>query len=64
MKPELRQKIIAYNRTVAEKGEKASDLDVIVSAMAKLPPGQLKKVLTDDVIAVLAKYGVDIGDSV
>ena len=55
MKPELRQKIIAYNRTVAEKGEKSSDLDVIVSAMAMLPPGQLKKVLTDDVIAVLAK---------
>lgn len=64
MKPELRQKIIAYNLTVAEKGEKASDLDVIVSAMAMLPPGQLKKVLTDDVIAVLAKYGVDIGGSV
>ena len=64
MKPELRQKIIAYNRTVAEKGEKASDLDVIVSAMAMLPPGQLKKVLTDDVIAVLVKYGVDIGGSV
>ena len=64
MKPELRQKIIAYNRTVAEKGEKASDLDVIVSAMAMLPPGQLKKVLTNDVIAVLAKYGVDIGGSV
>ena len=60
MKPELRQKIIAYNRTVAEKGEKASDLDVIVSAMAMLPPGQLKKVLTDDVIAVLAKYGVSM----
>ena len=64
MKPELRQKIIAYNRTVAEKGEKASDLDVIVSAMAMLPPGQLKKVLTNDVIAVLVKYGVDIGGSV
>ena len=64
MKPELRQKIIAYNRTVAEKGEKASDLDVIVSAMAMLPPSQLKKVLTNDVIAVLAKYGVDIGGSV
>ena len=60
MKPELRQKIIAYNRTVAEKGEKASDLDVIVSAMAMLPPGQLKKVLTNDVIAVLAKYGVSV----
>ena len=28
--------------------------------MAKLPPGQLKKVLTDDVIAVLNKYGVTL----
>lgn len=61
MKPELRAKIIAYNKAVAEKSEKASDLDVIVSAMAKLPPGQLKKVLTDDVIAVLEKYGVTLG---
>ena len=60
MKPELREKIIAYNKAAAEKGEKASDLDVIVSAMAKLPPGQLKKVLTDDVISVLEKYGVTL----
>ena len=58
MKPELRSKIIAYNKSVAEKGEKASDLGVIVSAIAKIPPGQLKKVLTEDVIAVLKKYGV------
>ena len=60
MKPELKAKILAYNKSVKEKGEKASDLDVIVAAFAKLPPGQLKKVLTDDVIAVLNKYGVDI----
>lgn len=58
MRPELRKRIIAYNKAAAEKGEKASDLDVIVTAMAKLPPGQLKKVLSDDVIAVLEKYGV------
>lgn len=58
MKPELKAKILAYNKSVAEKAEKASDLDVIVSALAKLPPGQLKKVLTNDVIAVLAKYGI------
>lgn len=60
MKPELKAKILAYNKSVKEKGEKASDLDIIVSALAKLPPGQLKKVLTDDVIAVLNKYGIDI----
>ena len=60
MKPELREKIIAYNKTVAERTEKANDLDVIVSAIMKLPPGQLKKVLTDEVLTVLAKYGVTL----
>ena len=59
MKPELREKIIAYNKAVKEKGEKADDLDIIVSEIMKLPPGQLKKVLTDKVIAVLKKYGID-----
>lgn len=42
---------------IAEKNEKASDIDIIVSEIMKLPPGQLKKVLTDEVLAVLAKYG-------
>lgn len=60
MKPELRAKILAYNKSIAEKKEKADDLDVIVAAIMKLPPGQLKKVLTDDVLAVLAKYGVNL----
>ena len=60
MKPELKAKILAYNKSVKEKGEKASDLDIIVAAFAKLPPGQLKKVLTEDVIAVLNKYGANI----
>lgn len=59
MKSELKAKIIAYNKAVAQKAEKASDLDVIVAAFSKLPPGQLKKVFTDDVIAVLEKYGVE-----
>lgn len=60
MKKELRAKILAFNKSVKEKGEKADDMDIIVAAFAKLPPGQLKKVLTDDVIAVLKKYGVEI----
>ena len=57
MKPELKAKIFAYNKSVKEKGEKATDLDIIVASIMKLPYGQLKKVLTDDVIAVLKKYG-------
>ncbi len=58
MKPELKEKILAYNKSVKEKTEKASDLDVIVEAIKWLPTGQLKKLLTDDVIAVLQKHGV------
>ena len=58
MRKELREKILAYNKSVKEKGEKATDMDIIVAAFAKLPPGQLKKVLTDDVIAVFEKHGV------
>ena len=57
MNSELRARIIAYNKTVAAHKEKAEDLDVIVSQILKLPPGQIKKVLTAEVIAVLEKYG-------
>ena len=57
MKPELKAKIIAYNKAVKEKADKATDLDIIVSEIMKLPYGQLKKVLTDEVVAVLKKYG-------
>lgn len=61
MRPELREKIYAYNRTAAISREKASDLDVIVAEIKKLPYGQLKKVLTGEVLAVLAKYGYTEG---
>lgn len=48
-------------KTVIDAAQiKSHDLDVIVAAMAQLPPGQLKKVLSDDVIAVLEKYGVTL----
>ena len=50
----------AKNRLVeiraAEDGEQ--DMRTIAASMAKLPPGQLKKILTADIIAILAKYGV------
>lgn len=60
MNPELRAKIVAYNKAAAERTEKASDLDILVNEMMKLPPGQLKKVLTDEVLEVLAKYGINL----
>ena len=42
----------------AEDG--AEDMRTIAAAFAQLPPGQLKKILTDDIITILAKYGVVI----
>lgn len=38
----------------------ASDMEVLVEEIAKLPPGQLKKILTDPVITILSKYGIVI----
>ena len=60
MKAELREKMLAYNRAMAERKEKAEDMDVIVAALLALPPGQLKKLLTPEVLAVLDKYGKNI----
>lgn len=42
----------------AEDGK--SDMQAIATAFAKLPPGQLKKILTDDIKTILAKYWVVI----
>lgn len=57
---ELEAQIFAYNKAAAERKAKATDLDIVVAELRKLPPGQLKKVLTDEVRAVLAKYGLEI----
>lgn len=35
----------------------ANDVNIIVSQIMKLPCGQLNKVLSEDVLAVLTKYG-------
>lgn len=56
------ERVIEYNKRRAAEGEKASDMDVMIAALGKLPPGQLKKVLSEDVCAVLRKYGVEVGE--
>lgn len=38
----------------------AADMQTIAAAIGKLPQGQLKKVLTQDIVDILAKYGVVI----
>lgn len=57
-----KEKVLAFNRAAAVKGEKASDLEKLIAAMAQLPPGQLKKILTDEIIRIFEKYGVDFSD--
>jgi hypothetical protein len=52
-----RAELNALKAKIAERSEKATDLDIIVEQIMGLPPGQVKKVLTDEVVAVLAKYG-------
>lgn len=58
---DMKEKIRVINQSYAEKKEKSADLDIIVSEIMKLPYGQLKKVLTDDVLEVLRKYGYTEG---
>ncbi len=56
MKPELREKIIAFNKARAEDKEKAEDFLTLLGA---LPPGQVKNLLKDETCgAILAKYGI------
>lgn len=52
-----RVELDALKESIVEKKTKATDLYIIVAEIMKLPHGQLKKVLTDEVLAVLAKYG-------
>lgn len=57
MKPEMRAKIIAYNRERAADREKSDDL---MTLLAALPPGQVKNLLKDEACAaILRKYGVE-----
>lgn len=56
MKPELRDKIIAYNKAVSANKEAADDLMTLLSA---LPPGQVKNLLKDPICGpILEKYGL------
>lgn len=57
----MKEKINIIKQSFSEKKEKTTDLDIIVSQIMTLPYGQLKKVLTDDVMAVLEKYGYTEG---
>lgn len=48
----------ALKEQLDKRESMASDMEVIVSQVALLPLGQLKKVLNDEVIAIFEKYGI------
>lgn len=61
MKPELKAKIIEYNKRVKEKEEKADDCDILIGALLNIPYGQLKKIIKDEkVVEVLEKHGYEV----
>lgn len=47
----------ALKAKLQEHKEKSTDMAVLIAAISQLPYGQLKKVLSEEVLAVLAKYG-------
>ena len=55
---DMKEKVAILRAAFQDKKEKASDLEIIVGEVLKLPYGQLKKVLTAEVLAVLEKYGL------
>lgn len=60
MKPEMRNKILAFNRARAADKGKADDL---MTLLGSLPPGQVKQLLKNEVCAaILNKYGIGKGD--
>lgn len=56
-----RKELDTLKAHIREEQTKATDLDILVEKLLQLPPGQLKKILTDEVLAILAKYGYTEG---
>ena len=60
MKPEMKEKILAFNRARAADKEKADDLQILLGA---LPPGQVKQLLKNETCAaILQKHGLGATD--
>lgn len=55
-----KDRVIAFNKKRKETDEKANDMQIIAEKIAKLPAGQLKKILDEETITILKKYGVEI----
>lgn len=52
-----RKKLNELKEKLRDKKDKANDMDILVTQFMKLPYGQLKKLLSEEVLSVLEKYG-------
>ena len=59
---ERKKQIFAYNKKIAADSAAAADMHAIAAAIERLPKGQLKKLLSEDIRTILAKYGVLFDD--
>jgi hypothetical protein len=57
MNPELRAKIIAFNK---KRKEEQAEAKVMAEAIKKMPPEQLKEKLSSEEKTVLSKHGIDV----
>ncbi len=55
-----KKRIFAFNAKRAADSAAAADMQLLAAAMGRLPAGQLKKLLTAEMLAILARYGVEV----
>jgi len=54
-----KERVLAYNRKRADADDKANDMQTVVDALTALPLlAQIKRLLPDKLLEVLARYGL------
>ena len=56
-----RKQLNRLKQQIREQKEQAGDLQIFLNQVLQLPCGQLKKVLTEEAMTVLEKYGYSEG---
>lgn len=57
-----RKQLNRLKQQIREQKEQAGDLQIFLNQILQLPHGQLKKVLTEEAMRVLEKYGYSEGE--
>lgn len=53
----MKARAYEINRQNKARAEKCTDMDILINGIMSLPYGQIKKLMTPEVMAVLEKYG-------